>query len=332
MDPAGFTFPMPTDPVPRRQARVAIISVGQNNPAGVTQTTVATEAAGAMGWEMTVFDSAGDAVKAQNFIVQATESGFDAIIIQSYDVTNFQGAVEAALDRGVTIGCISACTASGVLKDRVIDTGIDFAAQGRLMGANILASKGEQANVIGVSDKEFPGVDQRVAAAKQYLSENCPGCPWQDESIVIADILDPGPPFWTAMLSSNPQGSGPNTVLQGMGDAVAPAMAQTAVQAGRTDITIQSFEGYPQGIALLRSGGYPYETTTAGSFGFQAWAVVDLIARKLAGQPLWQGADKLGSPLIKAENLDRFPEPSLFVPPAQADFRERFTALWTAAA
>lgn len=331
--PSSFEYPAPTEPVEPGNHKVAIISVGQNSPSGKSQTEYAEEAAKTMGWESETFDSEGNVAKYANYIGQVAQSGeFDALIIESLDVSNFKSAVEEALANNIVVSCISACDVSGVLHNEITDTGQNYEKEGEGVGAYILANAGETPpKVVGVKSAQFPATVERIDGVEKYLKEHCPECEFSVGSdVLVEEVAEPGPPFWTAYLSSNPEGSAAEDYVQGLGDSAGTAtQAKTEVQSGRHDITISGFDAFPEFVQLLTEGEkWPVGTTTTSAFEYEAWSAMDLAARQIAGVPIWKGANELPASLVTAKNVGDFKNPQNFVPPEQANFKQTFAKLW----
>lgn len=316
-------LPMPTEPVEMGDHKLAIINIGINSPYGVVMQQYFDDAAQASGWEYKQFDAQLDVNKVSGLMIQAVQEGYDAIIIGSTDVNNVAAATEEVLDAGIPLVCVS-CASLGEFEGKVIDIRGDWQEQGRSIAAALVARSGEETKAIRFTEPAYYSVEQVSKAFADGVAEYCPSCDAVDvEPLPVQELVEPGPPTWSAFLSSNPAGTYTDAVA--WADYPAQAMQATADQSGRDDISISSTASLADQVNNIKNGAST-GVATVESQSFQAYAAVDLAARALAGLELWDATD-LYSPLVDASNADKFLPDGDYKPDGQ-DFVAEFQSLW----
>jgi ABC-type sugar transport system substrate-binding protein len=318
-------FPMPTDPVEMGNHKVAIVNFGVNSPYGVVMEKYYNEAAGATGWDFKQFDAQQDVTKVSGFILQAVQEDYEAIILNATSIDAVAAAAKTALDEGVTLVCISCAPETGDFAGKVIDINADWYDQGKAIAAAIVARSGADAKVVRYNEPAFYSVVQVTKGVVDGVKEYCPECdPVTVEDFAVQDLLQAGPPAWSAFLASHPAGS--YTDLAAPFEYAAGVMQATAEQAGRTEISISTTAALSEFLNEIKTGKVTGFASKESEL-YQVYAGIDLTARALAGQDLWD-ATNLFSPLVTTDNVDSFlANDGEYIPDGQ-DFVSGFKALW----
>ena len=312
---------MPTEAFKPSAQRVAIISLGAAIPAQAAMSKFAMAAVAKIGWDGKVFDGQTSTATIGNYVTQATNDGYKAIILQSVDVNAIKAPIDKALSQGIAISCIS-CLSQGY-EGKIHDSAPDWKAQGEQMAAYMMVQSKGQAKILGFPDAEFPAVSARMEAMEQYLKQNCPGCKYEKVNFTVDQLGSAVPPAWAAAMSTHPQGTLTDVVAPY--DDAAALFAKAAKQAGRSDFRINSMDLTTGSLALFQTGGYPLGATTVSPYEYEAWAAVDQVARQLAGKDAWNSTGA-PSPLVVESNASQF-EGATFSP-TDFDYKAKFAQLW----
>lgn len=319
-DPTKVEFAKPTEAFDPGKGKVAVISCGNAGINCKDGSEDASDAAKAMGWTPSpVFDGEFSPAKQAGFVRQAIQQGYDAIVLVSIDAKSIKAAVDAAAKADIPVTCVM-CSNPG-MEDVVTDVTTGGKADGEAIAYWTIADSDASASVLGYDDPSFPIVAERVKAAKQVMSAECPDCEVKEETISTTELTEPGPPTWTAALTANPNLS----YVWAAYDPFGIPMAKTAEQQGRTDIKLTGYDASPDFVELIKQGGVA-KATTAAPFEYAAWGAVDQAARQVAGAETWD-ATALPVLLVTEENAD-IPElkAGFFDPPF--DYKAEFKELW----
>jgi ABC-type sugar transport system substrate-binding protein len=330
-------YPFPTKSFNPGTGKAAVMACGFAAAVCATQAKLAVKAFQAMGWTSSpAVDGQFSPQVQAGFLDRAVQQHLDAVIMVSVDVSTIKSSFDRAVKAGLLIGCSMCNSAPGAkavtkttapdLYGKVFDTVVDWTLQGQLEGWQILARQGDNAKVVSFSDKAFTPPPQRRDGLTQLIAKECPKCPpVEAKEFATADIAKPGPPEFTALLSTKPSGTITDVVAHY--DGLGTAMAKTAKARGRTDATVSGYDGSEDGITALSTGNPPYGASVAEPYTFAEWAAVDLIGRAHAKQPLWDGYTNLPSTLITKDNASQFLNP-WHDPTPPGDWQGKFKALW----
>ncbi|WP_182481521.1 sugar ABC transporter substrate-binding protein [Nocardioides immobilis] len=320
------TYPGPTEPFDVVLGKAVVIQCGSGAPICKEGGDEAVAALEAMGWET------GPAVDQQfspqvgsAAIDRAVADGVDGIIIIGSDVNPLKAAVNRALDADIAVLCAT-CASGPEWAGKVYDVTVNFYDQGVAAAWKVISEAGDDAKVHGFRDLAFLSATTRQVGLVETIEQECPDCEIEMEDFSAPEIAKPGPPQFSALLASNPQGTLDYVV--GHYDGFAVAAAKTEKNAGRTDIKIGGYDGYTNGLEELASNNPPMDFIVAEAYNYHAWAAVDLLGRIKAGAPLWEDYDNMQSTLIDSTNVQQYldQEPDHF--PGPPNYRENLTELW----
>ena len=290
---------------------------------------VAVEALHAMGWE------SGPAVDGQfsplveaGFIDRAVQDHLDGVVLISVNVNTIKNSVDRAVQAGVGITCV-VCASGPQWKGKVIDVGPDYVQQGQMAAWEILASTGDKAKVVTFIDKQFDPPQAYGKALGDTITKNCPACTFDAISISGANAGKPGPPEWSAYLSSHPKGT--ITDVVGEYDAYALTVSKTNSQAGRDEIRVGGYNGDKANLDAMIAGKPRIDFTVAYGYVYYSWTAVDVLGRLKAHVPFKDGLDTQPNMLVQKDNaaelLKGNPAPWTFPAPA-GDWQGTYKKLW----
>ncbi|MCQ4150579.1 substrate-binding domain-containing protein [Rhodococcus qingshengii] len=322
MQTEGLNWGLPTEKVSPGVKRVAIISAGQQTPAAAVISAAQVAAAKAMGWEPSpIYDAALSTDKAAGFMRQAIAEGYDAIAWGALDPLAMKGPIDEAVSKGIALACTSC--ASPEYEDKVNIQSPDWASQGTLMANWLIASHNGSAKIVGMQDDSFPQVKIRMDQLASTLESDCPGCDYTKINFSSADLANPGPPSWAAVLAQYPQGRIDAAIAPH--DAAAVPFYKTAQQQGRSEIQINSADMASEFANLMTAENKGVGSDVAGPLTIMGWAAMDQLARQLTGMPVWD-ATKFPVALVTYANVDKMNDGDLI--PDDFDYQAAFKELW----
>jgi ABC-type sugar transport system substrate-binding protein len=321
MSASGLEWNLPTEKFSPGKKRVMVISAGQAAPASARIAQAQVDAAKAMGWEPSqIFDANFSTDANGAFIRQAIEQGYDAIAYQSFDPAAMKGPIEEAIAAGIPVAC-AMCPNDAL--PAVLAAHNDYDAQGVLMADWLIASNDGKGSFVGMQDDSFLQVKQRMDVMAEVLAKDCPGCKYEKVPFSVLDLGKPGPPSFSAMLASHPEGTLDAVVTPY--DAAAPLFFRTAEQQGRSDFQLNNQDLGSEFYGMMGEGHDNIGASSGAPFSVAAWSSIDRLGRELAGVDAWDSG-KLPSVLITKDNLDEFPDAEAV--PSDFDYKQVFKDLW----
>lgn len=271
-----------------------------------------------MGWTVPpTYDGAFDPAKEAAGINKAVQEKVDAIVLVSVEYAVVQAAVDNANAAGIPIVCFN-CVSGGYAD--ITDVGQLGTPQGESIAWYIVANTEGKANVVGYEDTAYNVVKNRFEGVRNVFDQ-CPECTYQQEQISGAALAEPGPPQWTAALAENPDlsyGIPPY-------DAFVESMSTTAKQKGGT-VMVSGNDGYPEVLEkmVLPDSNIPVNYVSA--IPYSAYVTADIVGRKAAGVPVWEGTGDIPALLVNDETAADY-LPSGYYPPG-FDYEAFFHKLW----
>ncbi len=320
-----FTAPPSDGPAAQSGKSVWYISCGESFAACSSSSAAFTEAAGELGWDVTVFDGESNPAKTSSGIEQAIVAGADAVAILAVDCTLISGALQQAQAAGIPVVNVQGLDCEDPLFSASVNVaGADDFCQFYKDWGMYKAMYTEAVGAGGaIIDLHETSQTLQTCAHEGFVDQiaQCESCsivadvPW-----TFATIGDLGSIVSSALLS-NPGATSINVSADTLIPAfVAPAIQEQAL-AGQ--VAIIGGEGYGPNFELIRSG--VQTVSIAYSFPWIAWGQADALNRIFAegpdaGQPNQGG----GFQAIDAER--NLPDGDVFEPPV--DFRAEYRAVW----
>jgi ABC-type sugar transport system substrate-binding protein len=316
------TYPKPPGAFVPGKHTGAVIAQGFLLPVHIPMAAEAIAAYKAMGWDtVPAIDGKLNPAVYGAALDRLTQQKVDAVAFISTPLSAIKPAVQRALAAGMAITCIMCDDNPDILALGVKNAGVDFKEQGKIAAAAIIARTKGKAKVIVTDEPSQPAVVARVAGMLEEF-KTCPECKVETLTIPAASSTLPGPPIWTAALTKNPAGGGLTDAVAYY-DGLALTMSKALQQQGRTDIKITGFDADAPAVAEI-AAGKPVAADLASPFPYLTWSAVDIAARTVTKNPVWDAAQAPSTLLTTANAGDYkdFPAPA-------GDWRAAFKALWT---
>ena len=319
----GVDFPQPTEAFDPGTHKVAIISCGNAGINCLRMSQAAEKAAKAIGWQASpILDGKFTPATQGGLLQQAVQQGYDAVILVSMDTSTFKAAIDAAAAKKIPMACVQ-CVGSP--PDKVTDVTTGGTKEGEAIGTYVASTLEGKGNILMFTDSAFPIVTRRTEGAKAKIKEYCPDCTVKVIPFPTTDLAKPGPPTFTAAMAGNPKGS-LDWVVTGY-DPMAVPMLKTAEQQGRTEFKMSGYDGSKDFTSQIGPDKVAQADTSTPAL-YAAWASMDIVARKLAGKPVWEHTQELPLALITPENAAEFQKGEGFFEPADFDYKSILAKLW----
>lgn len=321
------TFPGPTGNVKVNPEKVAVISVGQATVGASTTAIYVQQAIKGIGWTAPpTFDGKFSATVASGLIEQAVNSGYKALVLIAITPSTVASAVNEAAAKKIPIVCIlcGPSPSTGV-NASIINVEPSPTATGSMQAAYPIVNSKGKATVLIYADNEFAFTAVQIATAVSYLHTNCPECTVIEKQMTATQQLVPGIPILSSVLSQHPK----NTInyLIAPYDSAAQPFVQLTHQDGRDEIQVIGYSATPNYATLIGAGNPPGAAADITiPLPYMAWSSIDLLARALAHQSLWN-ASQMPVGLLTKANYAKYPANSQFIAPA-GNFRTMFQGLW----
>ncbi len=331
-DLENLDWPKPPDePYDPGKGKIGIVTTGLTGSGAVEMGKEAVRAAKAAGWEPTEPLDGKFTPSVQSGLVQRlVAEKVDAIVLISIQPGTIATAVNAAIDAGIPITNVYSANDKEFKTwgGPVTTVTQDGRATGEAIAAYIAAnSDGEtRVDVVG-NDPGFPILQERTAGLKAGLEKYCPECELKVTQLSAGDLAKPGPPAFSALLSSNPAGT-LDWVVGGPADPFGELIMKTVEQQGRTDIKMVGADSSPTVLENLSEGGTTKANILAG-YRYAAWAGVEQAIRQHVGLEPWR-ADTIPGAFITSENVQEVLSqlPKYYAPPS-FDYEAMFNELWS---
>jgi ABC-type sugar transport system substrate-binding protein len=305
----------------------AIIACGLAGEGCKDQAEAAQEAFKAAGWSTTPLgDGEFNPATQGNLIQQAIQENVSAIVLVAVEPPTVKSAVDAAIAKHIPLSCMGCATPPEYTENEsVIDSGVNPEKSGEALGYWIVANSEGKGKTISFVDHAFEDVVLHNTGTKKVVEELCPACEYEEVPFATAELEKPGPPVFSAALSSNPAGTvewiDSNSATYGT------PMVKTALQQGREELKVVGTETTPEFLAEMEKS----EVANAliyYPFAYEGWAAADNMIREVNHQPTWE-TDELPMALITKETVPTYlkDSPKIYEEPG-FDFRSMFEKLW----
>ena len=252
----------------------------------------ATAEAEALGMDIDVMVSNGDDAKNQELFAQATQQGYDGIMVSHAMLSYCYDMVKPAIDKGIQVITIFGMPYEGADETNSRLEGVtnvsqdDFALAQQSLDSMIETVGTKPVKVLKTfMGPGFPTIDARDVIYKQYeeqgLIETVEVLGVTDLTNVRGDITNK----LSALLPKYPADSGQVDAIWGCYDELAKGALQALNDAKRTDIKLFSIDISDDDINLMLENPDVWISTSACDVPQFATACVDIMALKLAGDP-----------------------------------------------
>jgi ABC-type sugar transport system substrate-binding protein len=315
--------PLPTQAFKAGKHKLFIISPSQADYSQLMQYVV--NAGKAIGWQLSpICDTERDPTKGSACILQAINQGYNGIVYVGAPFPSLTTPVEEATAKGIWIAANDPGAPSNA---KVLYVDSSYSLIGDAIAAQTIIQIHGKGKILTFPDPTYESTVQAFAAFDQYIKANCPLCTVVKESFAATDLAQPGPPEWTAALAANP----PGTVAAAVApyDGAAEPFAKTESAAGRSDIPVLSM-GPIDSIsrADLESPTSPLVATTTGFDAYQAWLMVDAIARAITGTPQWPTLGNMPFEVVTRNNVGQLAPAPDNGPTVAGNYQAALEKLW----
>jgi ribose transport system substrate-binding protein len=326
------TFKEPPSQAPAHETgkRIALISCGQAVADCATAMAGAQDAATALGWKTTLFDSKGDPNAAGTGIRNAIAQGVDGIYIYFIDCTYIRGPLQEAKKAGIPIAA-----AQGVDCDETdpgaeplwdvrpiyVEGGLlDWArAWNRIQAQYVITKKDGKAKTYLLGDDTTVASKESVKEWKRVY-EKCSGCELYAEEFPMSE-------FTVGLQKRTQQALLKHPDIDSVGvvyEAIVLSGVASAVRASGRELLLDVSTGGKASMEILRQR--PESSFGAGyTAEWESWACMDGLVRHFAGEePVNSG---MGIQLFDADHN----VPASGGWKAPIDFRSAYEKAWGAA-
>ncbi|HTW26737.1 MAG TPA: substrate-binding domain-containing protein [Acetobacteraceae bacterium] len=265
-------------PKPEPGKHIAYLSYDEQNDASRDWGQAIREAAGKIGWTVTIIDGHGSPVGWQQGFDQAIALKVDGIVTNA-DAASLQGPIKQAQAKGIVIVGIHATAFPGPQPDLGLFVNIqqDPRDIGRAQADWIIVHSDGKARVVVTSHCEFA-----IACAKAHATEarlkQCTGCTVLEFSnSPISEAAQRQPALVTAWV----QKYGTPLYITSVADYTADFQVP-ALRAGGVDpsqVILVSADGNKSAYERIRAGGQYQMVTASEPYGLQGYQAVDELNR-----------------------------------------------------
>jgi ribose transport system substrate-binding protein len=250
----------------------------------------------ALGWEVSVTDTAGDFGLLVSRIEDAVTQNVDAIVLGMGDPSQMTTGLEAAQEAGIPVFGLDAGVAPGVL----LNVTSDNSDLGAVSAEALAQAIGEEGNVVMFTHDPHPGVNARAAAAQAAFEAYPNITVIEKKHIDVPGPLDNARKIMEDLLTAYPEVGEIAGIWAGWDE---PAMgAYQAIQtAERNEIKVVGIDGTDFARAEIAKGG-EFIGSVAQDFDAMAAKLVELIDAYFNGEEPAEEWYKIPGNLITAEN------------------------------
>jgi ABC-type sugar transport system substrate-binding protein len=278
------------------------------------------EGASLLGWTAETIGTDGSPEQLQNAFETALRQGADGVILNAVTRAVVAKQIEKAEKQGVPFVTLSSVekTGDGILAN-IADTR-NSGRIGELLGAQIVAESGGDANTLYVNISAFQILkslgDQFESSYKKY----CPDCEYGSIDIPVTSLGKDAPDRIVSYLRSHPQ---VNHVVLSVSNALGAGLPAALKAAGLADkVKIVGQSGDSQTFQDLQAGNIkavvPYDYYSVD------YLMLDALARHFAGVPVEDQAPPLW--IVTSENMPEGATKGLF--PVVENYQEQFKKVW----
>lgn len=321
------TFPQPSDNVTPGNRKIGVIAAGLATIGASATAQYVQEAIKAIGWSAPpTYDGKFQATVESGLIQQAVNGGVDALVLIAVTPSTVASAVNQALSKKLPIVCIlCGPNPSEGVNGTIINVEPSPEKTGALQAAYAIVKSGGNAKALIYHDDEYAFTKLQIDAAVAALKA-CSGCSVIEKQMKSGDQLKPGLPILSSVLTQNPKGS--IDYLIAPYDSAAQPFVQLTHQLGRDEIQVVGYSATPNYASLIGAGNPPGAAADITiPLPYMGWSAIDLLARSLASQDLWSGADQMPVGLLTKDNFNDYPSDSQYLSPS-GDFRTMYKGLW----
>jgi ribose transport system substrate-binding protein len=303
---------------PQKGALLYFIGCDQSIPGCVAQVHGFEEGAKAAGYQTKVCDAKFEIANFQNCMSQAVEAKPAAIVNNARPQSDAPEAYKKAHEANIPVVGQFTSEKPEPKTGNAGEVGYVCEHEAEILANQIVAQSGGKANVAVFADTVYQCNQQRAKGLEKVLSE-CEGCTFSVEKFSAATAQTDLPPQFQAEIQGNPD---LEWIVAAPGFAGSLAAASIR-EAGKSEqISVGTFDGEEPELELLRAKEIVKLDVLSGIYE-NGWAVVDLISRLLAGEPV---PGNIENPTQKALTQQNVPAEGSFE--GAEGYEEQFKKLW----
>lgn len=326
-----FEAPGPQFDAGQLQGRtVAVVSIDQRVPALADVVDSVQEVAQQTGMEVTVFDGQSNPVQVNQGLIQAINSGVDAIISVGINPSLISDQVAVAKDAGIPVVDVINTPpvvdqpGQGSDPNMFANVAPDSALVGQLLAATAIVHTGGNAHVAIMNTSELSASATKVASIKETL-DRCGNCDYIETDTALGDWSTELPGQTASIIRSNPEVN----FITPIYDAMAIFGSSGVRQAGATGkVHMASFDGTAAALELVAEGDIVV-ADPAQNNDWAAWAAMDQAMRGMLGMepanpflPVrYVGTDDL-------DGVDTSSQEAVYESLFGTDYRDGYLELW----
>ncbi len=277
---------------------LGLVSITVSDSSNARFINGATEAATALGWEVTVVDAHGNADEANAAFQNLAQSGAVAIIDLVFPVSSLGAGLQATKGAGIPVG-----TWGGGLGDGVIATNGTGGIQAQPIVEQMVADLGGKGSVLALTYHTGQVCREREEVFDSIVAQY-PDIKVSKNEVPIPGYLEAGATFAAAWLAAHAEGSEPLAVW-GCWDDPALGAISTLKQQNRADVKVYGQNGNIDAIVAVKEG---WMTATAWAFVEEEGRVmVQTITEAIKAGDSWTPkAVEVPVVVVNAQTLEQF--------------------------
>ncbi|MBD2869877.1 sugar ABC transporter substrate-binding protein [Paenibacillus arenilitoris] len=259
----------------------------------------------ALGFKVDTFSANGDTAKFHDAIAQATDGGYDGVVISHGDDPATVEDVQKLTDKGIPVVAFdSVGELTGI--EGVTLTSQDDEALAQYALDQLVKEKGDQAKIVYLWVDGFPPMVRRNKVYQDTLAKY-PGIKEVERFGVASENTSVETQnAVAAMLTKHPKGE--IDAIFATWDAFAIGAARALIEAGRTEIKIYGIDVSNADLQVMQEENSPWASTAAVDPKMIGAVNVRLLAKKIAGEET-PSTYNLEAALIDQETLKKSSEP-----------------------
>lgn len=312
-----------SSPKPEPGKKIVYLSNDENNNASHAWGEAIAEAAGRIGWEVTIIDGKATPTGWINGLNQAIALKADGIVT-SADAASLREPMESAKAAGIPVVGIHSAALPGPDESLGLFTNIqqDPREIGKAQADWVIADSDGTARVVVTSHNEFAIAEAKSRATEARLSE-CGGCEVLEYvNSPISEVAQRQPQLVASWVQRYGTPLYVTAVADYTLDFQVPALRNAGVDPD--DVKLVGADGQESAYARIRNGDFQV-VTVSEPVDMQGYQAVDEINRAIAGEG---PSGFVQAPyLVTSKNVDEEGgDTNEFVP--SNDYRNRYLSLW----
>ncbi|WP_053376315.1 sugar ABC transporter substrate-binding protein [Paenibacillus sp. FJAT-27812] len=258
-----------------------------------------------LGFKVDTFSANGDTAKFHDAIAQATDGGYDGVVISHGDDPATVDAVKKLTDKGIPVVAFDSVGELSAIPGVTL-TSQDDEALAQFSLDQLVKEKGEEAKIVYLWVDGFPPMVRRNKVYQDTLAKY-PGIKEVERfGVANANTSVDTQNAVAAMLTKHPKGE--IDAIFATWDAFAIGAARALIEAGRTEIKIYGIDVSNADLQIMQEDNSPWAATAAVDPKMIGAVNVRLLAKKIAGEET-PSTYNLEAALIDQEGLKKSSEP-----------------------